>query len=91
MLPSVVSKEIISAVQQQLSAQFPSTTTGFGDATGANAIDQLLMRPDEVFKGPYLSFGLPFRKADENQALPFKLVDIPYVPYRHQMLSLIHI
>ncbi len=85
MLPSVISKEIISAVQQQLSAQFPSTTAGFGDASGANAIDQLLRRPDEVFKGPYLSFGLPFRKADENQTLPFKQIDIPYLPYRHQM------
>ena len=85
MLPSVISKEIIAAVQQQLSAQFPSTTAGFANADEGNAIDQLIERPDEVFKGPYLSFGLPFRKAEGDAALPFTRIDLPYTPYRHQM------
>ena len=45
MLPSVVSREVMEAVQQQLKAQFPSTTAGFlraGDTVSAEAaIDDL--------------------------------------------------
>ena len=49
------------------------------------AIDDLLDRPGEVFKGPYLSLGLPFRRADEHDSLPFQHLALPYTPYRHQM------
>ena len=85
MFPSVVSREIISAVRRQLSAQFPSTTDGFGSTDGSSAIDQLLQRPDEVFKGPYLSFGLPFRTAPEDEVLPFRNISFGFSPYLHQM------
>ena len=89
MLPSVVSREVMEAVQQQLKAQFPSTTAGFlrndNSASVKAAIDDLLDRPGDVFKGPYLSFGLPFRKAAESDVLPFQHLSIPYTPYLHQM------
>ena len=91
MLPSVVSGEVIVAVRQQLQAQFPSTTAGFlrsdSLSTAEAAIDDLLDRPGDVFKGPYLSFGLPFRKAPDLETLPFKHLSIPYTPYLHQMKS----
>ncbi len=89
MLPSVVSREVMEAVYQQLKAQFPSTTAGFlraaDNEVAEAAIDDLLDRPGDVFKGPYLSFGLPFRKAADNESLPFQHLSIPYVPYLHQM------
>jgi DEAD/DEAH box helicase domain-containing protein len=84
MLPSVVSQEVISAIKQQLSAQFPSTTEEF-TRDGTSIVEQLFDRPNAIFKGPYLSFGLPFRKAPTGQTLPFKSVELPYTPYLHQM------
>ena len=84
MLPSVISQEVISAIKQQLSAQFPSTTEEF-TRDGAGIIEQLFDQPDAVFKGPYLSFGLPFRKAPAETSLPFSTLTLPYTPYLHQM------
>jgi DEAD/DEAH box helicase domain-containing protein len=86
MLPSVVSREVISAIQSQLRAQFPSTTTGFSGLDGSNTalIDGLTGKDGNLFKGPYLSFGLPFRTASSDEALPFEHIDLPYAPYAHQ-------
>ena len=89
MLPSLVAREVIEAVRSQLHAQFPSTTQGFlrDDAIdeGRAAIDDLLARPNAVFRGPYLSFGLPFLQSGDEQPLPFSHVSLPYAPYRHQL------
>ena len=89
MLPSVVSREVMEAVRQQLRAQFPSTTSGFLTIDDAGqheaAIEELLKRDGGIFKGPYLSFGLPFRKMADDQTLPFRHVRIDYTPYTHQM------
>ena len=89
MLPSLVAREVIEAVRSQLHAQFPSTTQGFlrDDELdeGRAAIDDLLDRPGEVFRGPYLSFGLPFLQSASDEPLPFSHVSLPYAPYRHQL------
>ena len=90
MLPSIVSREIIEAIRRQLVAQFPSTTRGFlrvlDEPEGArHAIESLLDEDDSVFKGPYLSFGLPFQVASASDDLPFQAFQHPpYAPYRHQ-------
>jgi len=87
-LPSLVAREVIEAVRSQLRAQFPSTTRGFlrDDELdeGRAAIDDLLARPGEVFKGPYLSFGLPFLKAETPDVSPFDHVELPFPPFLHQ-------
>lgn len=89
MLPTVVARDVIDAVRQQLHAQFPSTTAGFlRDDVGAGvraAIDDLLDEPRQVFRGPYLNIGLPFQQASDDEALPFSHLSIDYRPYRHQM------
>lgn len=85
MLPSVVSREAMEAVRQQLKAQFPSTTSGFLRSDASNAINDLLDKSGEVFKGPYLSFGLPFLKSEDDYQALFDHVEIPYSPYLHQL------
>lgn len=89
MLPTVVAREVIEAVRQQLHAQFPSTTAGFlrdDSLAGVRAaIDDLLDEPRQVFRGPYLNIGLPFQQAAGDEALPFSHLKFDYQPYRHQM------
>jgi len=92
MLPSVVAREVIEAVRQQLHAQYPSTTAGFlrDDALEGvrAAIDDLLEEPRQVFRGPYLNIGLPFQAASSEEVLPFTHLTfdaVIYRPYRHQM------
>ena len=71
-LPSLVAREVIATVRSQLHARFPSTTQGFlrDDALdeGHAAIDDLLARPNAVFRGLCLSFGLPFLQSRRSGA-----------------------
>lgn len=89
MLPSVVAREVIASVRQQLHAQFPSSTAGFlrdDVAEGVRAaIDDLLDEPNQVFRGPYLNIGLPFQVAGSDEELPFSHLSFDNRPYRHQM------
>lgn len=93
MLPSLVAREVIEAIRSQLHAQFPSTTHCFfrdsapEDVGGSAeaAIDDLLARPDAVFRGPYLSIGLPFLQGLGDEEPSFSHVRLPYPPYRHQL------
>lgn len=89
MLPSVVTREIIDALSAQLRAQFPSTTIGFlkadyGSDNSRSIIDELIEDSGAIFKGPYVSFGLPFLSAANDYELPFESIDLPYDPYIHQ-------
>ena len=85
MLPSLLASEVEQSVRRYLQASFPMTTDGFRSAGGQTMLDHFLERPASLFKGPYLSLGLPFQKAGDDEALPFSLLTLPYRPYRHQM------
>jgi DEAD/DEAH box helicase domain-containing protein len=85
MLPSIVESELQEAVRRFLQATFPMTTQGFRREDGSTMLDALLAEPDAIFKGPYLSLGLPFRKVGAEEPLPFEHVSLPFAPYRHQM------
>ena len=85
MLPSVVAREIIEGIEAQLISQFPSTTNGFRRADGHSAIKDLTAASGSIFKGPYLSFGLPYQVIEEGTALPFEKLTVSYRPYRHQL------
>lgn len=87
MLPSLVAEELIDSVSDFLRISFPSTSAGFLREDGRYAIDDLLRRPQALFKGPYLSLGLPFRSANAEEALPFAQLDPGFVPYRHQLTA----
>ena len=93
MLPSIVSREVVDAIRRQLVNQFPSTTRGFlrdPDEAGLvrSAIEDLIAEDDSIFKGPYVSFGLPFQVAEGDEDLPFEVFQHPpYAPYRHQLTA----
>ena len=87
MLPSLVARELIQSVGDFLRTAFPATSTGFLREDGRSAIDDLLTTPEAVFKGPYLSLGLPFRSAAPDQPLPFRHFDPGFLPYRHQLMA----
>ena len=56
MIPSLLATEIRSSVADFLTTEFRPATTGF-----KGLIDRFLSERDAIFKGPYLSMGLPFR------------------------------
>ena len=96
MLPSIVASELQQAVREFLRSAFPIATPFFqaggghgakGDAgTQSQAlIDELIQRPDALFKGPYLDIKLPFRLAPEDRPLPFDQLGLPFRPYQHQL------
>ncbi|WP_444934144.1 DEAD/DEAH box helicase [Microbulbifer sp. JTAC008] len=87
MLPSLVAGELAQAVREFLRTTFPSTTPGFLRESGRCAMDDLLYEPKSIFKGPYLSLGLPFRTAGPNETLPFVKIDPGFSPYQHQLLA----
>lgn len=99
MLPSIVASELQQAVREFLRSAFPIATPFFQthgrsvDAGGSGQvspqpqalIDELIQRPDALFKGPYLDIKLPFRLAPEDRPLPFEQLKLPFRPYQHQL------
>lgn len=78
MQPLVVSQQVTEGVADFLRAAFPSTTPGFDGLTeGLNEHNQL-------FRGPYLTLPLPFRKRTGLGKLAFDWLDVSFVPYVHQ-------
>jgi DEAD/DEAH box helicase domain-containing protein len=58
MIPSALGAQARRGIQEFLRTTFPTTTPLF-----EGALDELLARPGEVFRGPYVSLKLPFRSA----------------------------
>ena len=65
MLPSVVTHELQDSVRKFLRATFPMTAPLFRRAGGGTMLDEFLAEPGNLFKGPYVEIGLPFRRAGE--------------------------
>ncbi|NVN55471.1 DEAD/DEAH box helicase [bacterium Scap17] len=89
MLPSVVADELTHSLRDFLRATFPVSTPYFRGPQRANAdgentwlIEQLTDSPDTLFKGPYLSLALPFRRGEGT--VPFKHVKPAFPPWKHQ-------
>ncbi len=55
MIPSVLTHQLRQGVEDFLDTTFPIATSHFH-----GLLRDLLTRPGEMFKGPYLSLGLPF-------------------------------
>ncbi len=81
MIPSILAKQIRQGLEDFLNTTFPITTPFFH-----GILKRLLEEDGEVFKGPYLNLGLPFRKAEGGREF-FPEVPLPYKPYRHQELA----
>jgi DEAD/DEAH box helicase domain-containing protein len=79
MQPLIVSQQITQGVADFLRAAFPATTPGFD-----GLIDRFLADRDRVFKGPYLTLPLPFRKQVHTGRPPFYWLPSGFVPHAHQ-------
>lgn len=79
MQPLIVSQQLTQGVADFLRTAFPSTTNGF-----EGLLERFLAQRSNVFKGPYLSLPLPFRKhmGDGTPAFPWLFEG--FVPHAHQ-------
>tara|TARA_R110001599_G_scaffold351706_3_gene584329 strand:+ start:4142 stop:10579 length:6438 start_codon:yes stop_codon:yes gene_type:complete len=87
MLPSTVATQIRQGLRRFLEASFPMTTTGFKRDDGRTMLDDFLAEDTNLFRGPYLSLGLPFRRAQADAAGLFQQLTLPFTPYQHQLLA----
>ena len=55
MIPSVLTHQLHQGVEDFLDTTFPIATPHFN-----GLLRDFLARPGEMFKGPYLTLGLPF-------------------------------
>jgi DEAD/DEAH box helicase domain-containing protein len=78
MIPSVVASQIKNCVADYLRTTFHPTTSGF-----ENLIHDFLREPDQYYKGPYISLGLPFQASD-SPSEPFPEIPLGFQPHRHQ-------
>ena len=81
MIPSLLATEIRSSIADFLSTEFCPATTGF-----EGLIERFLSEPEAIFKGPYLSMGLPFRAGSAGKDY-FPDVPMAFAPHRHQELA----
>ena len=78
MTPSVLSRQIRQAIKEYLLTSYPISTSHF-----ANTLKEFLDR-EEAFKGPYVSFHLPFKEGKKEGEHYFPELSIAFAPYRHQ-------
>lgn len=79
MQPLIVSQQVTQGVADFLRTAFPSTNSGF-----EGLLERFLAERTNIFKGPYLTLPLPFRK-QLNSGLPvFPWLLASFVPHAHQ-------
>lgn len=79
MQPLIVSQQITQGIADFLRAAFPAATPGFD-----GLIQRFLADRDRVFKGPYLTLPLPFRKQPDRGQPAFGWLTPGFVPHAHQ-------
>ena len=78
MLPSVLTSQLQTGVEDFLRTTFPTTTPHFH-----GMLDRFFDRDGTVFKGPYVSVDLPFRHSGHGPDY-FPEVPLKFPPYAHQ-------
>jgi len=81
-IPSVVSEQVQTGVEDFLRTTFPITNPFF-----AGALERLLESPNGLFRGPYLTIKLPFVPASGERRWFADLLPEEFQPYRHQEQS----
>jgi DEAD/DEAH box helicase domain-containing protein len=79
MQPLIVSQQITQGIADFLRAAFPATMPGFD-----GLIQRFLADRDRVFKGPYLTLPLPFRKQTDRGLPAFGWLSPGFIPHAHQ-------
>ena len=82
MIPSVLASQLITGVKNFLTTTFPSSTPTFFDMM-KNFVDE----EGKLFKGPYISVALPFKKGSKDENLFPDILDDNFKPYYHQELA----
>lgn len=82
MIPSVLSSQLIQGVKEFLITTFHSTTPSF-----FGIMEKFVEEDGNLFKGPYLSISLPFRKGEMQKQFFPEILDKSFVPYYHQELA----
>jgi DEAD/DEAH box helicase domain-containing protein len=82
MIPSVLASQLITGVKDFLTTTFPSSTPVFFDMM-KNFVD----KEDKLFKGPYISVSLPFKKGENDENLFPAILSDNFKPYYHQELA----
>lgn len=78
MIPAVVATQIRNCVSDYLRTTFRPTTPGF-----ESLMERFLQEPDQVYRGPYVSLGLPFRSGSIG-ADYFPEIPLGFTPFLHQ-------
>ena len=82
MLPSVLASQTQQGVKDFLKTTFPISTSFFH-----GALDRLLENNEQgIFKGPYVSISLPFKKGNGQKTF-FPNVPLSFDPHYHQELA----
>jgi DEAD/DEAH box helicase domain-containing protein len=79
MIPSVIGAQVRRGIVEFLRTTFPITNPYFD-----RALDELLDRPGEVFRGPYVTLRLPFTAAVAYRSFFPEALPTSFRPYRHQ-------
>jgi Distinct helicase family with a unique C-terminal domain including a metal-binding cysteine cluster len=82
MIPSILDRQIRQGV-----ADFVRTTFSITTPSMAKMVDDLCDEPDRMFKGPYISLGLPFENGNQPADLYFPQLKVPFLLFKHQELA----
>jgi len=82
MIPSVLASQLIKGTKDYLNTTFPSSTPAFFEM-----IDRFVNEDGKLFKGPYISVALPFRKGDESARYFPDTLSENFKPFYHQELA----
>ncbi len=86
MLPSVISRQVDSALRTFLSNAFEMSSPLFLRDDGTSAMDDFLKQEGNLSKGPYLSINLPFRQSKLSLDY-FPNLKLSFPPYAHQAIA----
>jgi len=86
MQPLIVSQQVTQGVADFLRTAFPSTTPGF-----EGLLERFLAERSNIFKGPYLTLPLPFRKQSNGGVPAFPWLPTGFVPHAHQAKAFVRL
>jgi len=82
LIPSVLASQLIKGTKDYLNTTFPSSTPAFFEM-----MDKFVSEEGKLFKGPYVSVALPFKKGDESAHYFPDTLSENFKPFYHQELA----
>ena len=82
MIPSVLASQLIKGTKDYLNTTFPSSTPSFFEM-----MEKFVEEDGKLFKGPYISVALPFKKGDESVSYFPDTLSENFKPFYHQELA----